>query len=225
MNQTQDNLLELFDFTEANIEYQSLDLSPELEPTFDFGETKYEFFLKPAKSREDSYDWQFPNELLCSPYKYDLKIQGDVTKDVQIVLVDSESHSLIEQNGKPGCFVEQIEEFGNREIVVRFLLNFCSFHFKKKSFKLFVYMSGKLIYTSTPFMTYARRRESNTPKKQSVMSTNFTKFPSQPLGIQKSHMLPDFKKSNNNIALQIINNFSPEKVKYFPTTQFNGLFM
>lgn len=219
MNSTSPNLLDLFDF-EDNIEYQSLDLTPEPEQSFEFTEKKYDFFLKPAKSREDSYNWQFPSELLCSPYKYDLKIQGDVTKDIQVALVDSETHSLVEQNGKPGCFVEQIEEFGNREIVVRFLLNFCSFHFKKKSFKLFVYLSGKLIYTSTPFMTYARRRETKKP----VLQTTF-KFPSQPMGIQKQHNMILSDKSNNNIALKLMNTFSPEKVKYYTPNQFNGLFM
>jgi hypothetical protein len=165
----------------------------------------FDVSIKPAKSREECYEWTIPEDgLLCSPYKYDLRVKGNIfTQQVQLVLVDSETTGLIEQNGKEGCTVEQVDEYGNRELVIRFSLNFCSFHFKKRSFKLFLYISGQLIWTSTSFMIYARRRETPSRKPNSPLFTNSLHLPSQQpnynCGVvsQMYYPLASLKKFNN----------------------------
>lgn len=143
--------------------------------------------LKPAKSREDQYEGpNFPTTMLCTPYKYDLKFVGSegTVLDQQLVkfdpssllleLVDSESLARPEvspSETRPGLVVESIESFTPQEKVVRFALNWCSFHFRKRAFRLKATYKQELIYLSTPFHTYARRRDTPYSTYSSFAST------------------------------------------------------
>jgi hypothetical protein len=59
--------------------------------------------------------------------------------------------------------VEQVEEINANERIIRFTFNLCSFHFKRRSFKLELTQNingtQKRLYLSDPFQTFARRRE------------------------------------------------------------------
>lgn len=127
-----------------------------------------EVFIKPAKSREDQYEGgNFPTSLLCNPYKYDLKVQGEVSEDVTLLLVDAETIKEPE-SVKPAITVENVEKNSSRERIFRFSLNLCSFHYRRRSFRLAIMQQDVQIYLSTPFRTYARRREQapQSPRKK-----------------------------------------------------------
>lgn len=149
----------------------------------------YQVFLKPAKSRDDQYEASFPPTLLCTPYKYDLKLVGAFDKEMSVKnvcmeLVDSESLSKPENpEARPGVTLEGIENHGEKEKVFRFALNWCSFHFKKRAFCLKLSYKDATLFTSTPFHTYARRRDtpySNTAcKRQLTYPAAFAFSPSR----------------------------------------------
>jgi hypothetical protein len=137
---------------------------------------KFSVFLKPAKAREDQYEGgDFPKSLLCNPYKYDLKIQGDLldeNTDITLELVDAETKKT-PNSSKRGITVETVEKNSKRERVIRFTINLCSFHFRRRAFRIAVLCSGgKQLYLSTPFRTYARRREhtQESPRKKQKIS-------------------------------------------------------
>jgi len=138
---------------------------------------KFSVFLKPAKAREDQYEGgDFPKSLLCNPYKYDLKIQGDLFDDnteLKLELVDAETKKT-PNSSKPGITVEAVEKYSNRERVIRFSINLCSFHFRRRAFRIAILCTGgKQLYLSTPFRTYARRREhtsNESPRKKQKLS-------------------------------------------------------
>jgi hypothetical protein len=128
---------------------------------------KFQALLKPAKSRDDQYETSFPPTMLCTPYKYDLKFVGEqLEKDLSLStvtceLVDSETDSkpeLAGSDGRPGVILESVETQG-KDKIFRFALNWCSFHFKKRSFRLKLFYRGELLFASTSFHTYARRRD------------------------------------------------------------------
>jgi len=143
---------------------------PQVQTTMN-NEGKYEVFLKAAKGREDQYQGTIPAYLLCNPYKYDLKIKGTpIDENVNVELLDRETKQDPEKNvskKKKTVSVASIEKLGNREIVIRFSLNLCSFHYKKRDFLLRITSksTGKLLFLSTPFHTYARKRRTNRKKK------------------------------------------------------------
>jgi hypothetical protein len=127
-----------------------------------------EVFIKPAKSREDQYEGgNFPTSLLCNPYKYDLKVQGELSGDVTLLLVDAETIKVPEST-KPAITVENVEKNSSRERIIRFSLNLCSFHYRRRSFRLALMQGDVQIYLSTPFRTYARRRDQapQSPRKR-----------------------------------------------------------
>ncbi len=137
--------------------------------------------LKPAKARDDQYETQFPKSLLCSPYKYDLKLVGSALgsskshKQTQhpddshlvLSLVDAETLELPLPN-KSGIAVETVEHLTEGQVNIRFALNLCSFHYRKRPFRLV--LSDKTaktnpnLFVSVPFHTYARRRDNNSTK-------------------------------------------------------------
>lgn len=124
-------------------------------------------FLKPAKSRDDQYEGgNFPSTMLCTPYKYDLKIVGELEayeqNSLALELVDAESNHKPEgspSETRQGVIVEAVESYNPREKIVRFALNWCSFHFRKRAFRLKVTFKKLPIFVSSPFHTYARRRD------------------------------------------------------------------
>jgi len=149
-----------------------------ITPTEDGQEKQHEqleFFLKAAKCREDQYvSGNFPLTLTCTPYKYDLKVVGKLAadkKDFSIELVDAESLSRpepVNPETRQGVTLETVETFSDTERVVRFALNWCSFHFRKRSFRLKLICKEQSIFVSSPFHTYARRRD--TPYEKSPVS-------------------------------------------------------
>lgn len=142
---------------------------PQLVQTIDQVKQQQQLFvfLKPAKSREDQYEGgNFPTTMLCTPYKYDLKIVGELQNyepnTISLELVDADSACRPEgspSETRPGVVVEAVESYTPKEKVVRFALNWCSFHFRKRAFRLKVTFKKALLYMSTPFHTYARRRD------------------------------------------------------------------
>jgi len=163
-------------------------------------------YLKPAKGREDQYiAGDFPVSLLCNPYKYDLKLVGEIVKDIKtptssvtsitdllnqqrkmnqeeseflaLTLVDADTLSVpvisVADTAagvvppslkKEFVTVESISKVHNRERIIRFAFNLCSFHVKRRSFRLVVLNknNGEHIFVSSPFKTFARRRDSQT---------------------------------------------------------------
>jgi hypothetical protein len=229
MNTNIENLNFDFDYTPISFEEEATyDLFE--EPTFPitFSEKpaspNFEFFIKPAKTREERFIGDvFPSSLLSNPYKYDMKIKGnELTKNVEMTLVDAETFNEITLDDKSGVTIETVEQYSTREIVVRFTINFCSFHFKKKSFRLIVRMNGIPIYTSTPFMCYARRKsEGKKPKqvqtKKQTVTMNPKNSTSTSKGVTKqNHTQPTtgmFTNLNNDqisaFALQLLQQLSP----------------
>lgn len=155
-------------------------------------------YLKPAKGREDQYTvGDFPVSLLCNPYKYDLKLVGEINPVGKRAPMNSISDLLNQQrkaNQEEGDFllltlvdadtmaapqltsgstpikdkkdylsVESITKIHNKERVIRFTFNLCSFHVKRRSFRLVVQNknSGESVFVSSPFKTFARRRDQN----------------------------------------------------------------
>jgi hypothetical protein len=128
---------------------------------------KLEFFLKAAKCRDDQYAaGNFPPTLTCTPYKYDLKISGKIVcdkKDFSIELVDAETYErpeAVSAELRQGVTLESVETYGEKERIVRFALNWCSFHFRKRAFRLKLVCKEMVLFVSSPFHTYARRRDS-----------------------------------------------------------------
>lgn len=139
--------------------------------------------LKQAKGKDDQFESVFPPSLLCHPYKYDLKIVGELDNTQQakltLNLVDAETLTvpnvtLPNKKIVEGVSVEQIEELGVNERIIRFTFNLCSFHFKRRSFKLELTQvngtTSKRLFLSNSFQTFARRREHH----QSFNSTKST---------------------------------------------------
>lgn len=91
--------------------------------------------------------------------------------------------------------VASIEKLGNRELVIRFSLNLCSFHYKKRDFLLKVTSksTGKLLFISTPFHTYARKRRTNKKKEVGVKKRKFVSIKSEEEIIKNQY--PVLKKS------------------------------
>ncbi|KAF0976937.1 hypothetical protein FDP41_004232 [Naegleria fowleri] len=130
--------------------------------------------LKQAKGREDQFEDRFPPSLLCHPYKYDLKIIGSGVENhrqhkLTLNLVDAETlvvpNVTLPNNKKivEAVAVEQVEELNPNERMIRFTFNLCSFHFKRRSFRLELTQTiggtVKRLFLSDPFQTFARRRE------------------------------------------------------------------
>lgn len=128
--------------------------------------------LKQAKGRDDQFETVFPPSLLCHPYKYDLKVIGELDKNQQakltLNLVDAETLTvpnvtLPNKKIVEGVSVEQIEEVGPNERIIRFTFNLCSFHFKRRPFKLELTQvtgtTSKRLFLSNSFQTFARRRD------------------------------------------------------------------
>lgn len=140
--------------------------------------------VKPAKSRDDQYEASFPPTLLCTPYKYDLKLLGGALdkemtiKTVSLELVDAETLQKPDTpETRPGVTLEGIENHGDKHKVFRFALNWCSFHFKKRAFCLKLVYKNMVIFSSTPFHTYARRRETpySNPNATAAITTTSCK--------------------------------------------------
>jgi len=178
---------------------------------------KYEVFLKAAKAREDQYRGIFPAYLLCNPYKYDLKIKGSPIDDnINVELLDRETRKGVDKNGKRSTVsVASVEKLGNREIVIRFSLNLCSFHYKKRDFILKVTSKStrEELFVSTPFHTYARKRRSNktkSPKKESVKKRKFVSIKGEEEIIPAQ--FPLLKKIKFTPQVQV----QPQKIKCAP---------
>jgi hypothetical protein len=163
--------------------------------------------LKPAKGRDDHYTiGEFPTSLLCNPYKYDLKLVGEINpgrlnspataaksisdllnqqravKDesefLVVTLVDADTmaapvvctntvnmnNTAIQAPMKKGnVSVESVTQVSSQERIIRFTFNLCSFHVKRRAFRLIVTNknTGENIFVSSPFKTFARKRERN----------------------------------------------------------------
>jgi hypothetical protein len=170
----------------------------------------FSYFLKAARAREDQYQGgDFPTELLSSPYKYDLKVMGDDLKGVlygrkiglglvyneTLCPVSSGSNkvggqvpAVTEADSSGTVTVETVDYYGKNEMVIRFAINHCSYHFKRALFRLVVFLEGQgklqqYIFFSSPFMTFARtpRRvpNNNNSHKNStnVFMNNLPYFP------------------------------------------------
>lgn len=180
--------------------------------------------LKQAKGRDDQFESHFPPSLLCHPYKYDLKVIGHLENYQQsklvLNLVDAETLVIpnVTLPTKPNVAlpnkkttleavsVEQIEEINSNERLIRFTFNLCSFHFKRRPFRLELTQivnssCSKRLYLSDPFQTFARRREhhqsfnSNSNKNEHVKNSNNTTTTSAPL-------TPDSNNSNSSGSIQ-----------------------
>jgi len=168
LGNTSDSLLDVVEFIEEKTE-PSVRESPTQQV-----EEKISFTLKAAKCREDQYAPEFPPTMTCTPYKYDLKIFGTIRsknekKDLTVDLVDSETLEKPDYNSsetRPGVTLESVEVLSQRERVLRFALNWCSFHLR--AFRLRVKSEQETIFISTPFHTYARRRDSPYTRETSV---------------------------------------------------------
>lgn len=139
---------------------------PTIEISQEVPEEKVSFHLKAAKCREDQYTAEFPPTMTCTPYKYDLKLFGTLrcsneTTEISVELVDADTFEKPESQNetRPGVMLESVEVISRRERVLRFALNWCSFHFKKRAFRLKVRAGQDTVFISTPFHTYARRRD------------------------------------------------------------------
>lgn len=169
LGNTSDSLLDVVDLIEKT--EPSVTQSPTQQV-----EEKISFTLKAAKCREDQYAPEFPPTMTCTPYKYDLKIFGTIKcqnekKELTVDLVDSETLEKPEYNSsetRPGVTLESVEVISQRERVLRFALNWCSFHFKKRAFRLRVKAENETVFISTPFHTYARRRDSPYTRESSA---------------------------------------------------------
>ena len=120
---------------------------------------EYTFLWKPAKSKDDQYKTgPFEENMLSSPYKYDIKIQGDV-KEQKFTLKLVDSKTLVEPKSKKEAIsIELVEKFTS-ECVIRFKINLCSF-FYKTEFKILIQdTNNNIIYTSSNFSTSSRRKE------------------------------------------------------------------
>jgi hypothetical protein len=171
---------------------------------------KLSAYLKPAKGREDQYiAGDFPATLLCNPYKYDLKLIGEIGKSdsqspnsnvtsitelldqqrkliqdelefLSLNLVDADTYTVpaipTDANNqvqaqntaintviikKEFVIVESITKVHSRERIIRFSFNLCSFHVKRRAFRLAVLNknTGEYVFISSPFKTFARRRD------------------------------------------------------------------
>jgi hypothetical protein len=161
-------------------------------------------YLKPAKGRDDHYTvGDFPVSLLCNPYKYDLKLVGDIhpgkansptsalksisdllnqqravmdeSEFLCVTLVDADTMAApticattttganISQAPlkKGNVSVESITPVNSKERVIRFTFNLCSFHVKRRAFRLVVTNknTGENVFVSSPFKTFARKRD------------------------------------------------------------------
>lgn len=177
--------------------------------------------LKQAKGRDDQFESHFPPSLLCHPYKYDLKVIGHLENYQQskliLNLVDAETLVIpnVTLPTKPNVTlpnkkttleavsVEQIEEINSNERLIRFTFNLCSFHFKRRPFRLELTQivnssCSKRLYLSDPFQTFARRREhhqsfnSNSNKTEHVKNNTTTSAP----------LTPDSNNSNSSGSIQ-----------------------
>lgn len=155
-----------FNGEDYNIESEEANDKPSLE-----------VFLKPAKSRDDQYEGgPFPCSLLCNPYKYDLKVVSDVDNQngepvsLTLDLVDSESLQVMQMPPSAGnnaksvqsgtaLTIESVTKVSQKERIIRFSFNLCSFHVQRKSFCLVVKNGEYPLYVSSAFRTYARRRD------------------------------------------------------------------
>jgi len=203
--------------------------------------------LKPAKGKEDQYTvGSFPVSLLCHPYKYDLKLIGELTNngatttstadnkassskitsitellnqqrsgsannsnnnnnasqqqtkeesdvlslllldadtyDVPVIQLDDDHHLQFSQplvlKKKEFVTVESVTHVSNNERIIRFVFNLCSFHVKKRAFRLVVVnkASGEHLFVSTPFKTFARRRDTQSSSSASSLSSSKNSF-------------------------------------------------
>ncbi|KAG2388289.1 hypothetical protein C9374_000453 [Naegleria lovaniensis] len=174
--------------------------------------------LKQAKGREDQFEDRFPPSLLCHPYKYDLKIIGSGIENhrqhkLTLNLVDAETlivpNVTLPNNKKivEAVAVEQVEELNPNERMIRFTFNLCSFHFKRRSFRLELTQTVdgtvKRLFLSDPFQTFARRREHH----QSLGSSKASENIKNNLATQTSPSLsnapltPDSSNSGSNSIL------------------------
>jgi hypothetical protein len=168
-------------------------------------------FWKPAKSREDQFKVaNFDETMLSSPYKYDMKIQGNLENETfKFKLLNSVTLKDPDEK-KETVTIESVEKFGEKEVIIRFKINLCSFHYGKMSFKLLVEDSkGNIIYLSTTFLTSARRKEITLPSPKKNIDT-------------KKEFYLNQKISKNNNAIQFMNGLTPlskQTVKYFMNYQ------
>lgn len=165
--------------------------------------------LKQAKGRDDQFESVFPPSLLCHPYKYDLKVTGELDNNqhakLTLNLVDAETLTvpnvtLPNKKIVEGVSVEQIEEVGPNERIIRFTFNLCSFHFKRRPFKLeltqVIGTTSKRLFLSNSFQTFARRREHH-QSFNSTKSTNSDKQQTQ----SNVPLTPDSSSNSSNSTL------------------------
>ncbi|KAL0489626.1 developmentally-regulated protein [Acrasis kona] len=232
-NYLSNNLLDDFDFIQAptnGIDGEEFAIE---KTEKEIPECQIEVFLKPAKSRDDQYEPSpFPYSLLCSPYKYDMKIVGNMDKETEesltVELVDSTTlqpvhvplsavHSAkISNHGGLALTVEPITKVDKQERVIRFALNLTSFHVNRKSFCLLVKSAtNNSLFVSSEFRTYARRREYhnyNRPntaqspqspeRKKSPVNDMLSKVPPISMYLPYGH-LPPMMEANERTSLAI----------------------
>ncbi|KAL9652968.1 hypothetical protein ABK040_015483 [Willaertia magna] len=172
---------------------------------------KLQVFIKQAKGKDDQYDIKFPSSLLCHPYKYDLKVVGEI-KDIAnsklvVSLVDSETYvipnvSLPNKKTVENIAVEQIEEVQPNERLIRFTFKLCSFHFKRRSFRLELtqeWSTGKKVrlYLSDPFQTFARRREHHFGSKPTNTTSTSTASVASTTSVSPIHSVTSPTGSND----------------------------
>jgi hypothetical protein len=149
-----------------------------------------EVFLKPAKSRDDQYEaGPFPCSLLCNPYKYDIKVVGEIEgeKPLSLDMVDSDSLQVMQMPSTAGnhnmkavqsanaLTIESVTKISKRERIIRFSFNLCSFHVQRKSFCLVVKSGEYPLYVSSAFRTYARRRDHHNYNRPSTTAQSTIK--------------------------------------------------
>mmetsp|Transcript_2963 Transcript_2963/g.4327 ORF Transcript_2963/g.4327 Transcript_2963/m.4327 type:complete len:261 (-) Transcript_2963:377-1159(-) len=135
--------------------------------------------IKHAKARESDYKTSFPKEMTTTPYKYDLRICQSVdVKSLHVKLVYENGENLPDLPSYEGnkkllpsnvrtklpLEVNETSSKSDKEHVVRFSLNVCSFHHHRRKFCISISDGKGEIFRSTPFKSFARRKNSKSPK-------------------------------------------------------------
>lgn len=136
----------------------------------------FTFTIKAARSTE--YEPRFPTSFLCAPYKYHLLVSSgkrcgmDKMKiGMKLIIAGTNKEPQNLKKGVPLTIDEIFSQNNGR--VIKFCFNVCSFHFKRSEFQLQVYINSKLVFVSSSFKTFARKRAGGKEKKNSRKKTKF----------------------------------------------------
>lgn len=155
--------------------------------------------LKPAKGRETEYKFNFPKEMNTTPYKYDMRIAKELNiKAIKVKLVYEDGTDLpyvpISANyqlpsnyrNKAPLEVNETTSKSYKEHIIRFSLNVCSFHHRRRRFCVSVSDGERELFRSTPFKTFARRKSSSKSSTRNIAEAVVSYSPRQtPVVAQK----------------------------------------